>query len=246
MSADVRPSTTEPIVSPILVDSSGSPLTGQTGVVVTIVDPITGQIWDWNSSSFSATPTTPTQALAAVNATYVPGLYATTWAPSISGVFIAYYDQSPRVATNLPAQAELRVGQVAFPGDAMDLVADAVDSAAVAASAVSEIQSGLATSSALSSVANAVAALPSAAAIADAVIDEALSEHTTADTLGAEVTRIRQHATNRREVDTTGGGRERLFGDDGSTVIETHTLADGTGGAITLPAGSPARRGAAT
>lgn len=41
---------------------------------------------------------------------------------------------------------------VAAPGDAMDLVADAVDSNAVAASGVTEIQSGLATASAVSGV----------------------------------------------------------------------------------------------
>jgi len=44
------------------------------------------------------------------------------------------------------------VSSRAAPGDAMDLVVDAVDAAAVAASAVTEIQSGLATSAALAAV----------------------------------------------------------------------------------------------
>ncbi|MGK3995070.1 hypothetical protein [Sorangium sp. So ce1024] len=55
----------------------------------------------------------------------------------------------------------------------------------------------------------------------------------------------RQMITNRNEVDTTGGGRQRLW-DDAGNVRLTWQLRDGVDDPITTPAGSPARRGAAT
>lgn len=64
-------------------------------------------------------------------------------------------------ASEAPALANLdvAVSTRSVPGDAMDLVVDAVDASALATSAVSEIQSGLATSAGLSAIALAVAAV---------------------------------------------------------------------------------------
>lgn len=50
------------------------------------------------------------------------------------------------------ARIDAAISSRAAPGDAMDLVTDAVDAAAVAASAVAEIQSGLATAAAVAAV----------------------------------------------------------------------------------------------
>jgi hypothetical protein len=100
------------------------------------------------------------------------------------------------------------VDDLAQPGDAMDLVADAVDAAALAASAVTEIQAGLATAAAVASVQadtdDIQSRLPAAlvsgkidaalnaaglaadatAEIADGVWDEALAGHLVAGSTG--------------------------------------------------------------
>lgn len=68
----------------------------------------------------------------------------------------------------------------------------------------------------------------------------------TSGTMGFAQVLQRKWITNRNEVDTTSSGRERLWDDDGTTVLYTWTLRDGAGAAITAPTGSPARRGAAT
>jgi hypothetical protein len=91
----------------------------------------------------------------------------------------------------------------------------------------------------------AVAALPSASDIGAAVWATAEGSPD-AGTYGWGLQTCRMKVTNRDEVDTTGDGRQRLFADDGTTVRLTWTLRDGAGDAITTPAGSPARRGAAT
>lgn len=67
----------------------------------------------------------------------------------------------------------------------------------------------------------------------------------TVGTYGYAAVLGRKSITNRREVDTTGGGRSRLFDDDATTAIVTQTVRDGAGNSITTPAGSPARVGAA-
>jgi len=51
------------------------------------------------------------------------------------------------------------------------------------------------------------------------------------------------HVHGQQEVDTVDGGRLITHREDGS-ILCTHTLRDGSGGAITLGAGVPARRGA--
>lgn len=344
--ADVRPNTAEVIYSPILVDSDGARLPGLTDVYVRIVR-ADGLWYDWVDGVFRTRASVGQldHVLTQVDTVAASGLYAATWPGAVAGVYLAVVLQTPGTsAANLPATVDLRVGQVAFPGDAMDLVVDAVDAAAIAASGVAEMQVGLATSTAITNVAAAVAALPTAAdtavataaaialahgsgsyvtatgfsthsaadvwavgtrtltgigdagiasqgsidalpaapaasVVADAVWDELLAGHVIAGSASAALSLVdvavstrataaavwaiaegtpdagtygyavqlgRRLITNRTEVDTTSGGRERLFADDGTTVLLTWTLRDGAGGAIVTPTGSPARRGAAT
>ncbi|WP_437948628.1 hypothetical protein WME98_49925 [Sorangium sp. So ce296] len=54
----------------------------------------------------------------------------------------------------------------------------------------------------------------------------------------------RKALDNRQEVDDVGGGRCITYDDDGETPWRTRTLRDGSGNAIALGAGVPARRGA--
>lgn len=62
--------------------------------------------------------------------------------------------------------------------------------------------------------------------------------------VAADAEIARKHLDNRQEVDTVGGGRVITYDDDGETPWRTRTLRDGSGNAITLGAGVPARRGA--
>ncbi|KYF64481.1 hypothetical protein [Sorangium cellulosum] len=82
-----------------------------------------------------------------------------------------------------------------------------------------------------SAVAEVQAGLATAAALAEVASD-------------AEI--ARKALDNRQEVDAVGGGRCITYDDDGTTPWRTRTLRDGSGNAITLGAGVPARRGAPT
>ncbi|WP_434042227.1 MULTISPECIES: hypothetical protein [Sorangium] len=82
-----------------------------------------------------------------------------------------------------------------------------------------------------SAVTEVQAGLATAAALAEVASD-------------AEVARKKLH--NRQDVDAVGGGRLLTYEDDGETIWSTQTLRDGSGNAITLGAGVPARRGAPT
>lgn len=82
--------------------------------------------------------------------------------------------------------------------------------------------------------ASAVAELQAGMATAAALADVAESmEH------------VLGHVHGQQEVDTVDGGRLITHREDGS-ILCTHTLRDGSGNPIALPAGSPARRGPAT
>lgn len=105
-------------------------------------------------------------------------------APTAAQVADQVWDESRAshtVAGSFGEALDANVSSRAAPGDAMDLVADAVDSASLAASAVSEIDSGL---SAAHGAGNWEGAVPAAGAIATAVWDEARSSHITAGTFG--------------------------------------------------------------
>lgn len=209
----IRPSTSEPIQFNAL-DSTGEPLDGVTDLYVTIVNPSNGQIWDWSTSAFTATPVDATEVLAEVNATYSPGLYSVTWPGAVAGLYTALITQTPgTTVSNVPASVELRVRADSAPGDQMALtsgertivqalvLSDAtpfqgarIDAAVSsrsshAAADIWAVGARVLTGIGSSGIASqtSVDALPTAAGIADAVLDEALSGHVTAGTLGAAV-----------------------------------------------------------
>jgi hypothetical protein len=229
VSSDVRPGTTEPIWSPILIDATGARLTGLVDVYVRIVRS-DGLFYDFADGTFKAfaSAVQVDQLMTQVSAAGAPGLYVASWAPPASGVYLALIHQTGASASNLDATVELRVGQVAFPGDAMDLVTDAVDAAAVAASGVAELQAGL----------------PTAASVVAALLVEPSPEAPVAGSLGETFEVLRGLALYRLETDLVGGGREILYNRDDEPWL-TWTLRDSSNGAITNVAGSPARRGAA-
>jgi hypothetical protein len=122
----IRPNTAHPI-SFLAVDFDGEALTGLTDLLLTIVDTDSdsatfGQVWDWSTDAFTATPVQATAPLEEVNATYAPGKYALTWPGTAAGHYTAIVTQSPgATVANLPASAELHVRVDAAPGDQMAL-----------------------------------------------------------------------------------------------------------------------------
>jgi hypothetical protein len=86
-------------------------------------------------------------------------------ADAIAASAVSEIQSGLATAANVSAsEAAIRGGSrtladLAIPGDAMDLVVDAVDAGAVAASAVAEIQSGLATAGALTTAQTAISDL---------------------------------------------------------------------------------------
>lgn len=139
----------------LMVNKSGG-VTGLTAVVA-IRDGDTANSWlDFNDNTFKTSAWTTRQAaLAEVSAGNAPGVYrleldisAITNLPAATDYLVAEYDISGSESGNAIDVITLKanVFDVAAPGDAMDLVTDAVDGAAVAASAVTEIAAGIVTS----------------------------------------------------------------------------------------------------
>ncbi|MGK3981262.1 hypothetical protein WMF38_57225 [Sorangium sp. So ce118] len=139
----IRPNTSAPIVLDA-ADSSNDPVTGVTDLVVTIVDVDSesatfGQVWDWSTDAFAATPVQPTTALDEVNATYAPGKYAVTWPGTVAGHYVATVTQTTATTVaNVPASVELQVRADAAPGDQMALTSGERTSAAAAVWASAE------------------------------------------------------------------------------------------------------------
>lgn len=265
MNTYIAPNTAERIRF-LAVDADGEPLTGVTDLFARVIRVSDGFFWDWADSTFKdpATASDLNGEFAAVNATYAPGRYSVTWPGAAAGVYEVIVDQSPGTnVANVPATTTLRPISELQAGLATDVWA-------VGARTLTGIgSSGIASQA-------SVSALPTAAANAAAVWDEALSGHATAGSAGAALALVdvavssrataagvwataegsgsygaslallRKHVTNRLEVSTASSGTETLYDDDATTPLLTWTLRDGTGAAITTPAGSPARRGAAT
>ncbi|XXX73866.1 hypothetical protein WMF30_40090 [Sorangium sp. So ce134] len=202
-----RPSTPEPITYTHTADD-GTPVTGAT--VTVRIRRADGLWYDWSNGTYAARGAVVEldEPMPEIDE---PGTYEATWPGGAADRYQAFVEANGA----LVASVELHVGGLAAPGDEMDLVADAIDAATLAASAVAEVQAGLAT----------------AAALADVAGD-------------AEV--ARKALDNRQEVDAVGGGRCITYDDDGTTPWRTRTLRDGSGNAIALGAGVPARRGAPT
>lgn len=138
-------------IEALILDDSLATLTGKTDILVWIRRQSDGLTYDWNDSTFKAygSCTTPRQTMTEVDATNYPGQYRRAWtAPSADDVYEVTVDQSPGTdAANVPQIGEIRVGgwiddidaaisSRAAPGDAMDLVAGAVDAAAIATDAI--------------------------------------------------------------------------------------------------------------
>lgn len=87
-------------------------------------------------------------------------------------------------------------------------------------------------------------AAPTAAAIADAVWDEAKTGHATSGTFGSQVHRIHAALLNRQELADGSSSNFITYEDDGTTPLKTQNVTDKTGSAVSIPAGTPARRGA--
>jgi hypothetical protein len=194
----IRPNTAEGLVFRAR-DTAGEPVTGL-AVTVKVFDPSNGQIWDWSTSAFSASPVTPTTSMTEVDAVNLPGYYYRSWPGAAEGTYLA--ECSPpagQTDDDYPDPVELRVTpyvlstevaavqtdvddiQARLPAALVDgridasvgaMAANTVTASALAADAVAEVQSGLASQA-------SVDALP------DAVWDEALSGHATAGTAGA-------------------------------------------------------------
>lgn len=202
-----RPSTPEPITYSH-VNDAGEPITGAT--VTVRIRRADGLWYDWADGTYAARGAV-VQLDEDMPELDEPGTYQATWPGGAATRYMAFVE-----ADGAPvASVELHVGGLAAPGDAMDLVADAVDATSLAASAVAEVQAGLATAAALADVA-------------------------------ADAERARQYMTNRREVSAAGDGTDTIYDDDGVTPLATHELRDGSGNAITVGPGVPARRSAAT
>jgi hypothetical protein len=211
--APVAPNTAEPLEL-LAVDTNGAALTGVTTLVARVRRRSDGFFYDWSDSTFktAASVTTITGSLSEVSATYAPGLYSVSWPGAAAGGYDAIITQSSgSTVANVPATIDLRIGQIAAPGDAMALtsgerttvqaliVSDAtpflgarIDVAISSRSTLTAAQvdtqlSGVhgagswATATGFAVPGN----IPSAAANADAVWDELLSGHAGAGSAGA-------------------------------------------------------------
>jgi hypothetical protein len=142
-----RPSTPEPITYS-LADDAGEPISGAD--VTVRIRRADGLWYDWSDGSYAARGSV-VELDEPMPELDEPGTYQVTWPGGADGVrYLAFV----AVDDVVRGRVLLHVGGLAAPGDAMDLVADAVDSTALAASAVAEVQAGLATSAALATAAS--------------------------------------------------------------------------------------------
>lgn len=142
---------------------------------------------------------------------------------SIADVQTALTNQGYTSARSLLLDAlDVAVSTRAAPGAAMDLVVDALDSDAVAASGAAEI-------------AAAVTPAPSAGDVADAVLDEVVDGHLGAGSVGEALSFARAAAAGRVRLSTANPAQWVLevYAEDGSTVLRTLNLTDQAGAPIT-------------
>lgn len=137
-----------------LTEDDGTPITGANDVTLRVRRVSDGFWFDWSDSTFKAGGSVVDldEAMAEPDATRAPGMYEATWPGGPTGDYDAHVLRAGvRVGRVL-----LRVGRLPAPGDAMDLVAGAIDFTALDASAVAELQAGMATAAALADVAEGV------------------------------------------------------------------------------------------
>lgn len=171
-----------PLVSPVLLDRSGSPITGSSTIVVEIRRFGTSDRWDFNDNTFKTSGWTTRQgALTEVSASLDPGIYerAAGWVATsvVAGFYIITYRDTASSA--LPAIEAVRLGG---PADTIATKVDVVLSTRASATALATAQGNI--TSIL-----AFGAPPTAAAVSAQVVDQALSGHTTAGTVGEALSR---------------------------------------------------------
>lgn len=134
----VRQGDTERIQTPAVKDGSLAAITGSATIVLAIQRTSDGFWLDFNDSTFKAAGwTTRQQAMTEVSATLAPGEYRYDWTtPASAETYMLRIDDTSATAANTPFVGEIKVDPWASPGDAMDLVANAVDAAAIATDAI--------------------------------------------------------------------------------------------------------------
>ena len=131
------------------------PVTGLTDLLVWIYRESDGLTFDWDDSTFKAFAacTTPRQQMLEKDATNYAGQYYRNWiTPAADDIYQITVDQDPGTdVDNVPQAGEIVVGgwvddiddaisSRSSPGDAMSLVANAVDATAIATSGAQEIR----------------------------------------------------------------------------------------------------------
>ena len=193
-------------------------------------------------------------------------------APNGIGVTSIATDAITAPAVSAAAVTKIQSGITATVGP-VTLQPGALTSTAIGAGFVGAVQSGLATATNLASLATNVAAIPAATwatmlpgsfttgsagallALAGALAPPNVSaivagvwgasEGTpSAGTYGYGLKLLRMLTTNRVEETAGNPGHVSVYADDAATVFLTWPLRDGSGNAVTLTAGEPARRGA--
>jgi hypothetical protein len=154
-SVRIQTGATEPITVKALA-KNGSPLTGLTDLFIRIRRFSDGFFLDFADTTFKASPgTINSAALSEISATNAPGVYelsngfdfSTITNAAADDTYIIIVIQTPGTNAVLPGPGEVKEGQYvddidapisgrAAPGDAMDLVANAVDAAAIATDAI--------------------------------------------------------------------------------------------------------------
>lgn len=205
-----RPNTAHPLVY-IAHDAIGERVTGLS-VSVRVFNPRNGQIWDWSTDAFSASPAQATETMTEINASTLPGYYHAEWPGGPEGVYLVeYIPPAGETADDYPDPVEMVVEPYAVDGSAMTLTSgerstvqglilsdatpfpgarvDAAVSSRSSHAAADVWGVGARTLTGIGSAGIAsqasVDALPTAATLADAVLDEALGDHATSGTLGA-------------------------------------------------------------
>ena len=183
------------------LEADGSPATGLTDAYVTVRRLSDDYFLDWDDGTFKASGWAERQHLMSeVNAANAPGWYEATFDSTGYADDTYVVEVTCASADNVPQSGEIKVGDYvdnidasiasrAAPGDAMDLVTDAVDAAAVATSGANEIRDSILSDGTAFPGARIDAAIStrsshSAADAADAVWDEALAGHAAAGSAG--------------------------------------------------------------
>ena len=242
MSDYPKVSTAVPVDFDLTDPDTGDLITGASDVTLRIQRVADGHWYDWSDDAFKAGGSVVDidEPMPEVDATRAPGLYSATWPGGAAGTYRALvYRAGDRVSRPLP----LYVGGLAAPGDAMDLVADAVDGTALAASAVTELQSGVATAVALAAVQADIDTLlagsgggggPTAEEIRDAVLGASAAGHG-AGTIGEAIGRV-DVAVSTRSTLTAAQVDTQLSGTHGAGSWATATGFATSGAVADIPA----------